>query len=66
MARRSLFRQGDNWIIAGTAAPPKPGEGALKLDAMEVRVDPRENGSRCITKSGASSATSSTIPVCTA
>ena len=24
-----------------TAAPPKPGEGALKLEGMEVRVDPR-------------------------
>jgi tricorn protease len=39
---KALFRQGNNWIVAGTAAAPKPGEGALKLDAMEVRVDPRE------------------------
>jgi tricorn protease len=29
------------WFIAGTAQPPKPGEGALKTDAMEVLVDPR-------------------------
>ena len=40
-----LFRQGpppaSPWIIAGTAAAPKPGEGALKLDEMEVYVDPR-------------------------
>jgi tricorn protease len=39
---KALFKQGNSWIIAGTAATPKPGEGALKLDAMEVRVDPRE------------------------
>jgi hypothetical protein len=36
-----LYRQGQGWFIAGTAAAPKPGEGALKLDAMEVYVDPR-------------------------
>jgi len=40
-----LFRQGpppaSPWIIAGTAAAPKPGEGTLKLDEMEVYVDPR-------------------------
>ena len=39
---------------------PKPGEGALKLDGMEVRVDPRASGGRCTTRPGASSATSST------
>jgi tricorn protease len=39
---KALYRQGPNWVIAGTAASPKPGEGTLKLDAMEVRVDPRE------------------------
>jgi tricorn protease len=40
-----LFRQGrppaGPWIIAATAAAPKPGEGALNLSAMEVYVDPR-------------------------
>jgi tricorn protease len=36
-----LFRQGDNWTIAATSGPPKPGEGVLKIDDMEVRVDPR-------------------------
>jgi tricorn protease len=35
-----LFRQGQNWVIAGTAAPPRPGEGRLKIDDMEMRVDP--------------------------
>jgi len=29
------------WFIGGTAQPPKPGEGALRTDAMEVFVDPR-------------------------
>jgi len=37
-----LFKQGANWIIAGTGAPPKGGEGVLNLDAMEARIDPRE------------------------
>jgi tricorn protease len=36
-----LYRQGPGWFIAGTAAAPKPGDGALKLDEMEVYVDPR-------------------------
>jgi tricorn protease len=37
-----LYRLGnDRWFIAGSAAPPKPGEGQLRLDTMEMRVDPR-------------------------
>jgi len=36
-----LYRQGPSWFISGTGTAPKPGEGALKLDAMEVYVDPR-------------------------
>src|SRR5260370_21520113 len=36
-----LYRQGRGWFIAATAQPVKPGEGALKLDGMEVYVDPR-------------------------
>jgi len=40
-----LYRQGPGqaqmWFIAGTAAAPKPGDGALKLDGMETYVDPR-------------------------
>ena len=42
---KALFHQGPPpggpWIIAGTAAAPKDGEGALKLDAMQVYVDPQ-------------------------
>jgi tricorn protease len=42
---KALLREGPpsstNWIIAGTAAAPKPGEGALKLDGMEVYTEPR-------------------------
>ncbi len=41
---KMMFSQGNgpspSIFIAGTAAPPKPGEGKLNLDAMEVRVDP--------------------------
>lgn len=36
-----LYQRGEQWAIAGAAQPPKPGEGALKLEAMEVRVEPR-------------------------
>jgi tricorn protease len=36
-----LYRQGERWFIAGTAAPIKPGEGALKTDELEIQVDPR-------------------------
>src|SRR6266851_3048987 len=36
-----LYRQGQGSFIAKTDAAPKPGDGALKLDEMEVFVDPR-------------------------
>jgi tricorn protease len=37
-----LYRQGPvSWFIAATAAAPKAGEGALKMDTFEVYVDPR-------------------------
>ena len=36
-----LYRQGQNWFIAASAQPPKPGEGQLKLDDVQVFVDPR-------------------------
>src|SRR5262249_17057166 len=36
-----LYKQEEPWFIVSTNQPPKPGEGALKLDGMEVRVDPR-------------------------
>ena len=44
-AEKALYRQGPGhnapWFITPTAAAPKPGEGALHLDAMEVYTDPR-------------------------
>jgi len=36
-----LYRQGPGWFIAATAVVPKPGDGALNLEGMEVYVDPR-------------------------
>ena len=36
-----LFRQGEQWVIAGADQAPKVGEGVLKLADMEVFVDPR-------------------------
>ncbi|HEX8091771.1 MAG TPA: PDZ domain-containing protein, partial [Blastocatellia bacterium] len=38
---KMLYRQGAQWVIASTVLPLKPGEGVLKLDGMEVYVDPR-------------------------
>ncbi|HWC75992.1 MAG TPA: PDZ domain-containing protein, partial [Blastocatellia bacterium] len=38
---KMLFRQGQNWFIAATAQPVRPGEGRIKTDEMEVHVDPR-------------------------
>jgi tricorn protease len=35
-----LLRQQARWTIVPTMTPPKPGEGALKFDGFEVRVDP--------------------------
>jgi len=36
-----LYRQGPGWFIAAAAVVPKPGDGALNLDGMEVYTDPR-------------------------
>jgi tricorn protease len=38
---KMLYRQGEKWHIASAGSPPKPGEGVLKTDDMEVYVDPR-------------------------
>ena len=38
---KMLFRQGDNWLIASTTQPIKPGEGKIKTEDMEVHVDPK-------------------------
>ncbi len=38
---KALYKQGPNWFIAPTAAAAKPGDGQLKLEDLEVYVDPR-------------------------
>ncbi|HET9532413.1 MAG TPA: PDZ domain-containing protein, partial [Blastocatellia bacterium] len=38
---KMLYNQGPNWFIASTQQPPKPGEGKIKTEEMEVHVDPR-------------------------
>jgi len=38
---KMLFRQGNSWFIAAAATPVKPGEGKLRTEDVEVRVDPR-------------------------
>lgn len=37
---KMLYRQGQNWFIGSTQQPLKPGEGKIKTEEMEVRVDP--------------------------
>ena len=36
-----LYHQGEGWFLVGTGSPAKAGDGALKLDGLEIRVDPR-------------------------
>ncbi len=51
---KMLYRQRDRWVIAAAGTGPKPGDpprpnggdGSLKLDAAEVRVDPRAEWSQ--------------------
>jgi tricorn protease len=38
---KMLYRQGPSWIIASTMTPPKPGEGVLKTNDLQVYVDPK-------------------------
>jgi tricorn protease len=38
---KMLYSQAQNFFIAATAQPPKPGEGRIKTEQMEVFVDPR-------------------------
>lgn len=38
---KMLWKQGEKWFIGGAEKTPKAGEGALKLETMEVAVDPR-------------------------
>ncbi len=39
--QKMLYRQGEGWFLVADDKPAKPGDGALKLDGLEVRVDPR-------------------------
>lgn len=36
-----LYRKGGGWFVADAESPPAAGEGALKLDGMQLLVDPR-------------------------
>jgi tricorn protease len=38
---KMLYRQGPGWFIAATAQPVKPGEGKLRTEELEVRVEPQ-------------------------
>src|SRR5262249_43527258 len=35
-----MYKSLDKWFVVGTAAAPKPGDGLLKTDDIEARVDP--------------------------
>ncbi|MGA8677076.1 MAG: PDZ domain-containing protein [Candidatus Acidiferrales bacterium] len=41
-----LYQQGEKWFIAATAQPAKTGDGELKVDDMEVWVEPRAEWSQ--------------------
>ncbi len=36
-----LYRQRDNWFLTALSAPVRPGDGALRLENMEVYIDPK-------------------------
>ena len=38
---KMMYRQGERWFIVAAAQPVRPNEGAIRVDAMEMRVDPR-------------------------
>lgn len=38
---KMLYHQVDDWFLVGTGHPAKPGDGALKLNGLEVSIDPR-------------------------
>lgn len=38
--RKLMWRAGDQWVVAGSESPPKPGEGALRV-ALRAQIDPR-------------------------
>lgn len=37
---KMLFKQGSNWAVSPAAGRPKPGKGKLRLESLEVAVDP--------------------------
>ena len=37
---KMLYKIGQNWNVASTTTPNKPGEGVLKLENMQTRIDP--------------------------
>jgi tricorn protease len=39
---KMLYKQGeDKWFVTATAGPAKPGDGAVKMEDVEVQIDPR-------------------------
>ncbi|MEE9231110.1 MAG: PDZ domain-containing protein [Acidobacteriota bacterium] len=36
-----LYEQKKSWFVVDAGEPPEPGKGALNLEPMEVRIDPR-------------------------
>jgi tricorn protease len=39
--QKILYQQGDRWAVAAADRAPRPDEGTLRLDGMQVQVDPR-------------------------
>ncbi|HEY0871974.1 MAG TPA: PDZ domain-containing protein [Vicinamibacterales bacterium] len=40
--KKLLYRNGNNWSIVQTTRPIQPSEGRIAVDAIEVRIDPKE------------------------
>jgi tricorn protease len=38
---KMLYRADGQWVIAGVDGPPKPGEGVLNVNDIQIAVDPR-------------------------
>ncbi len=38
--KKLMWQQGQNWVVAGTDAPPRPGDGALRV-ALSTQVEPK-------------------------
>lgn len=63
--KKLLYRQGEQWFVVGTDAPPKGGDGRLTV-TLQAPLDPAREWGQISRRPGESNATTSTHPICTA